>query len=230
MLAEAVWSQKFAMSFDETTENPTGLPDTSAVSRHLLRTEQTQLALLMAAEKIFARDGFEAARIEEIAAEAGRTRGAFYANFENKADVFLALRNRMIRRRARALKDRITHLLPGETRTDAVLGYLMEQFSTPQEMLLQIEFKLFALRHPARLTELAKLHLDTLTQANRDELSELFPEGDHESVEVRRVSMAIEALMEGFSLNILFSPGLLTREYLNEMLPPFAARILSGKL
>ena len=37
------------------------------------------------------RDGFEAARIEDIAAASGHTRGAFYANFETKEDLFLAL-------------------------------------------------------------------------------------------------------------------------------------------
>ena len=47
--------------------------------------------LLLAAEKIFARDGFEAARLEDIASLAGYTRGAFYANFQSKEDIFFAL-------------------------------------------------------------------------------------------------------------------------------------------
>ena len=46
---------------------------------------------MQAAEKIFARDGFDSAKLEEIAAEAGYTRGAFYANFDSKEDLFLAL-------------------------------------------------------------------------------------------------------------------------------------------
>jgi AcrR family transcriptional regulator len=228
-LAESFGFKTF-YGLDEKLTNPPSQSDAPAISRHSLRAEQTQQALLTAAEKIFARDGFEAARIEEIAAEAGRTRGAFYANFENKTDVFLALRNQMIRRRARALKDRIEHLLPGETRADAILSYIMEEFTAPQEMLLQIEFKLFALRHPERLAELAELHLAASTSINVEELPELFPEGDKGSEEMRRISLAIEALLEGFALNVLFSPGLLSQEYLYEVIPPFAARILSGKL
>ena len=55
------------------------------------RVELTRALLIRSAEKIFARDGFEAARLEEIAADAGYTRGAFYANFENKEDLFFAL-------------------------------------------------------------------------------------------------------------------------------------------
>lgn len=49
----------------------------------------TRQELLRSARAIFARDGFEHARIEDIAANAGRTRGAFYDNFKDKEDVFL---------------------------------------------------------------------------------------------------------------------------------------------
>src|ERR1700685_2560945 len=63
-------------------------------SRQKERAEATRRKLLAAAETIFARDGFEAARLEDIAAEAGYTRGAFYANFESKEDIFFALLER----------------------------------------------------------------------------------------------------------------------------------------
>jgi AcrR family transcriptional regulator len=195
-----------------------------------LRTEQTQLALLTAAEKIFARDGFEAARIEDIAAEAGRTRGAFYANFDNKTDVFLALRNQMIRRRAQELKERIAGLPSDETRRNAILCYVMEAFTEPRVMLLQIEFKLFALRHPERLAEFAKLHVETSVAINREVLPELFTEQTPAVEVLSRDTIAIESVLEGFALNALFTPGLLTRAYLERVLPPFLAEILNDKM
>src|SRR5271166_5705353 len=61
------------------------------VSRQKARTQATRSKLLEAAERIFARDGFEAARLEDIASEAGYTRGAFYANFDSKEDIFFTL-------------------------------------------------------------------------------------------------------------------------------------------
>src|SRR3984957_15802824 len=60
-------------------------------SRQQARTDATRRKLLAAAEKIFARSGYEAARLEDIATMAGYTRGAFYANFESKEDIFFAL-------------------------------------------------------------------------------------------------------------------------------------------
>src|SRR5260370_22181112 len=59
-------------------------------SRQAERTEATRRKLLAAAQRIFARDGFEAARLEDIAAGAGYTRGAFYANFGGKDEIFFA--------------------------------------------------------------------------------------------------------------------------------------------
>src|SRR5580698_9183438 len=69
------------------------------VSRQQARTDATRRKLLVAAERIFARDGFEAARLEDIAGLAGYTRGAFYANFQSKEDIFFALLDDWVRER-----------------------------------------------------------------------------------------------------------------------------------
>src|SRR5271163_2355258 len=70
-----------------------------APSRQEARTAATRRKLLLAAEQTFARDGYEAARLEDIAAHAGYTRGAFYANFESKEDIFFALLEQWVRER-----------------------------------------------------------------------------------------------------------------------------------
>ncbi len=56
--------------------------------------EQTRQRLLDATRTLFAAQGFAATSVEQIALEAGYTRGAFYSNFQDKADLFLALLRR----------------------------------------------------------------------------------------------------------------------------------------
>jgi len=193
---------------------------TAAVpSLQSVRTERTRRALLSAAEKIFARDGFEASRIEDIAAEAGRSRGAFYANFENKTEVFLALRSLAARRRARAVKERIHGISGHAERYAAIHNYLLEEIHDHQTLLLQIEFKLFALRHPELLADLAARHLEASTTVNMEELPELHPRGTGDLHEMRRKTLAIEAILEGFALNALFGPRVLDRKYLQQVVP-----------
>src|ERR1700761_520014 len=64
---------------------------TAATERKQVRAIITRKHLIRAARRILARDGFELARVEDIAAAAGKTRGAFYANFRDKEDVFFAI-------------------------------------------------------------------------------------------------------------------------------------------
>src|ERR1700733_11288570 len=73
-------------------------------TKHQQRTEATRRALLDAARRIFARDGFEASRIEDIASATGHTRGAFYAHFSSKEDLFFALLEQDVGARLRDLR------------------------------------------------------------------------------------------------------------------------------
>jgi AcrR family transcriptional regulator len=55
------------------------------------RKAQTRERLIAQAHRVFLRRGFHVSTLEEIAAEAGVTKGAVYSNFENKADLFMAV-------------------------------------------------------------------------------------------------------------------------------------------
>src|ERR687888_2407864 len=55
------------------------------------RAARTRELLMSAAAKVCARHGLERASIDEMAEEAGFTKGAFYANFRSKEELFLAM-------------------------------------------------------------------------------------------------------------------------------------------
>ena len=52
------------------------------------RAERTKASLVAAAREVIARDGFAAARITDIASEAGAAVGSFYTYFESKDAIF----------------------------------------------------------------------------------------------------------------------------------------------
>src|SRR5436853_5449268 len=72
-------------------------------NRRNLKQEQTRARLLEAAARVFARRGFHVATLEEVAAEAGFTKGAVYSNFESKEALFLALVDRELEKRAQEI-------------------------------------------------------------------------------------------------------------------------------
>src|SRR3954454_25281224 len=55
------------------------------------RKARTRAALLDAAARVYARRGFAGATLDEVAEEAGFTKGAIYAHFGSKDDLLRAL-------------------------------------------------------------------------------------------------------------------------------------------
>jgi AcrR family transcriptional regulator len=120
----------------------------ATASRQQARTDATRRKLLLAAERIFARDGFEAARLEDIAGLAGYTRGAFYANFESKEDIFFALLERWIGQRILEVEALLAQQESPAKLLRAVREHYAQLTHDRRLALLSLEFKLFAIRHP----------------------------------------------------------------------------------
>lgn len=119
---------------------------------HAEKTAHTRARLLESAEKIFARDGFEAAKLEEIAADAGYTRGAFYANFDSKEDLFIALLAEEVDKRMALARQRTVERaklsLPREQLISIVRHNYIHSLKNRTWNILFLEYKLFVLRHP----------------------------------------------------------------------------------
>src|SRR5437868_13295121 len=59
-----------------------------APTRRALAKQQTRLKVLAAARRLFSEQGYEGATIRDIAAAAGMSTGAVFANFSDKSDLF----------------------------------------------------------------------------------------------------------------------------------------------
>jgi AcrR family transcriptional regulator len=118
------------------------------INKHEIRTRATRELLLQAAETIFVRDGYEGAELGEIAALAGRTKGAIYAQFKSKEDVFLALVAQRVASFRSQIDEIISRSASREERWFAFRAFCL-QFATDQTWaLLMMEYKLYVIRHP----------------------------------------------------------------------------------
>ena len=57
-------------------------------TRRTLAKQQTRAKVLAAARRLFSEEGYEGATIRDIAAAAGMSTGAVFANFTDKSDLF----------------------------------------------------------------------------------------------------------------------------------------------
>jgi AcrR family transcriptional regulator len=172
----------------------------------------TRQELLLSARKIFARDGFEHARLEDIASDSGKTRGALYDNFKNKEEVFYAIFEQDIERDRAELTPLLSVAPNVAMRMQALVKYLIAVSRDRERMLLNLEFKLYAIRHPRRRQRFANLHFAMCLQDPVPELNALLEQlGRHSSRSKRIDLLAMSGIVDGLVLSHLFDPKGLSR-------------------
>ena len=176
-----------------------------AVNKHQQRTETTRRKLLDAALRVFARDGFEAARIEDIAAESGHTRGAFYANFDSKEELFFALLEKRATEHLVDLQQRLEKCSSLTDRLRMLRAFYLERATDRQSVLLTLEFKLFALRHPKMRARLAAAHRRIRASLKYEALTKLLP--SHQGAEQNELDkVLLEVILAGLVLEHAYDP------------------------
>jgi AcrR family transcriptional regulator len=114
--------------------------------------QQNRLALLAAAERVFAERGIAGASLDEVAAEAGLTKGAVYSNFTGKEDLVLAVMHHRLGREADSQAEHgLSRERPPEELIDAFGRYWAERLGSPEERTFRmviLELVLHSLRRP----------------------------------------------------------------------------------
>jgi AcrR family transcriptional regulator len=198
------------------------------ISRHREKAELTRSRLIHAAEKIFARDGFDSAKLEEIAAAAGYTRGAFYANFNSKEDLFLALLEEEITRRIKKLREHIARYAKPLQKLRALRDFWLDMTLDRRWSVLALEFKLFAVRHPevkARLTAMHRRLVGSgveLLQEIMDGLGRRLPASAHAA------GLAFFSLSSGLTLEHMLDRSVMPEESVRQIMLTFFNALTGG--
>jgi TetR/AcrR family transcriptional regulator len=98
-------------------------------------TEDKQKAILKAAAAEFARSGFAAAKVDDIAAQAGISVGALYKYFENKENCFLAVLEDGMRELGARLDEVMSRSADPWTRIEAIVKLIPEHSRKNAEIL-----------------------------------------------------------------------------------------------
>jgi AcrR family transcriptional regulator len=210
--------------------NQVRLVGAKPASRQKARTEATRSKLLEAAERIFARDGFEAARLEDIASEAGYTRGAFYANFDSKEDIFFALLEHWIGGRIEHVNSLLRKHDTPATRLRALREHYAQLAKDRGLALLSLEFKLFAIRHPEAHARL-RARQQKLRSCGGEILSRVMKElGRGLPISATAAATGLSALSNALLLEHLVDPTSLPSEASSYLLGKFFDAVIQGKV
>ncbi|MDX6671084.1 MAG: hypothetical protein QOI91_1447 [Solirubrobacteraceae bacterium] len=163
------------------------------------RRARTQAELLDAAARLFARRGYHGASVEEIAAEAGLTKGAVYYNFDGKEGLFLALLDRHVEERI-ALLAELRDSGPNALAEGA--RRMSRSLRRDRDWgLLFFEFAAQAARDPA-VRRRFDARMRRVHTALVETVGEIAPPG----ADRERLAGAAEAMIDGYAMRTLLAP------------------------
>jgi AcrR family transcriptional regulator len=188
--------------------------------------EQTTQRLLDAAQKLIAKKGLEAASVENLAAAAGYTRGAFYSNFSSKDDLFIELLRRDHQKATAeltALRDTSLPVDHVQSRAREIYG---QMYRDNESFMIWTEARMLAARD---VRFRAKLNaLMTEKRALIADFIRYFYErvGVAPAVPPEQLAMGFMSLAEGVKLYMLSSPAEMTGPIAESLLTVFVDSIM----
>ena len=186
------------------------------MSRILSRKEKqakTRSALLSSAAKLICRKGITEASVDDISSDAGYTKGAFYANFKSKEEMFLVMLDEAYAEELARLESN----LPGEQHAEEVRqsaeDFIRFVRADPEWPRLYFEFVVYAARNPEFRQELA-----TRNRAMRERIAEVIRnwtagfQGDP-PFPYEDIATMLFCLADGFLIQQLVEPDVDDRLY-----------------
>ena len=138
------------------------------------RTAATKVKILDAAQTLFAEQGFEKTQLDEVAARAGYTRGAIYAHYASKEDLFLELMELRVHAKFEAICKKIEEEPDVSKRPVLFRHWIALQVVDPSWGTLTLEFKLYAVRRPELREKLLSMYEALFQHPSRDLIELLF--------------------------------------------------------
>ena len=198
-----------------------------AALRQRERTELTCQKILSSARDIFARDGFQAAKLQEIAAKAGYTRGAFYANFQSKEELFVAVAGQQMRELVSTVLQAVRSKSGLEPKCKELLRAIKESSEVRTWALLLIEFNLFLLRQPKRKKQIAALHEQQLKGIG-EVFEELYEAAECEApMPLSIVGLGFISLLQGLVLQEMLNGTLITPQVTSDLLSRYVHALVA---
>lgn len=190
---------------------------------HAERRQRTRADLVATGHSVFLERGFHGASLDEIAEQAGYSKGAVYSNFAGKDELFLAVLDAQFEQRARILADVLLEQERLEDSYRAVARSIAEaDEGEPRWTPLLLEFWAHASRRPELRSAVAERRERFFTI-----IAGLIAElGSRHGVEFKlppkEIARGSNALARGIALDRLLAPGTAPTDLFEEMHTAYA--------
>jgi len=177
---------------------------------------------MKSAAKVFARRGLQQASIDEVTEDAGFTKGAFYANFKSKEELFLAMLDERFAARLKEIDAAVASDETPEVQAQQAGADFARFLSADRSwQRLFFEFTAYAARNEEFREELVTRH-----RALRERIAQLYDRRADEldltpPIPFEQVSLMTFAMAHGVALEKLLEPEAVPDELFGTMLLVF---------
>lgn len=171
------------------------------------KRQEVRQRLLEAATRIFARRGYAEATLDEVAAEAGFSKGAVYSNFASKEEVFYALLREHVGERVERVHDAVVSantLREAGAAAGRASGEAVDE--EPDWHLLFLEFVTRAARQPELHEELGRQRVEMRELIAEQARERLIALGVEPDLSVEQLANVMLALSNGLAIERLVQP------------------------
>ena len=139
--------------------------------------------------------------------EAGHTRGAFYAHFKTKEDLFFALLEEQAAKYLNNIRELMESSATDVQRLELLRNSYLSRASDKQWAILVLEFKLYALRHGKLRAKLAEAHRNIRTKMKLETIASLLPKEFRCGTEFHEFGRAaLEGMLNGVLIERAYDP------------------------
>jgi cytochrome P450/AcrR family transcriptional regulator len=192
------------------------------------RQQHTRTCLLESAGRVFAREGLAHASVDDVAADAGFTKGAVYANFGSKEELFLA----MLEERGDQRLVEMDRVLGSDEEPAARARIAGRDFveylkADPEWERLFLEASLHASRNEAFRVKLIARHELMHTRMTEILRRRLGAAGLDPGVPFEQLATMVMAMANGLAFERMVVPGLVPDDLFSSMLELFTLGVAS---
>jgi AcrR family transcriptional regulator len=169
-------------------------------------SEERKSQILDAAMDVFARKGFDAARMDDIVDESGLSKGALYWYFESKNEIITAILERFFSEEVRAV-GRLAG--PQGTARERLTAYLERSIADTRRFLrwMPVAFEVYSLAFRNKVVRsFMRSFLEGYIDALMPTIQAGIDSGEFRPVDVRQAAISIAAIFEGSLLLWVYDP------------------------
>jgi AcrR family transcriptional regulator len=169
----------------------------------------TKTRILDAATRVFGREGYSGTTLDQVASDAGMTKGAVYWHFSSKSDLYLALCERSVETQLQDFPNQAEALLSSADPINALASLLIHQLkfctANPEKPMLFFDF-ITSSRDPTIKEKLAKTHMKMF-----DEMSHIISSVQERglltnTIDSRSLAVIFHSLVNGLMMTWLVDP------------------------